>query len=677
MGCGAIMALAGAAPAWANDADSADAAAEEQRRNEIVVTATATGVDLYDAPASISVITREEIERQPVQSLAELLGRLPGVTGGISPTGAMSKITIRGLPDNYTLMLVDGRRIGNSRDISYRPDLGRQDLNWISPDMIERIEVVRGPMSSLYGSDAMGGVINIITRPVAPSWRGSFNGSITLPENSERGETYQAGVNMTGPITKTLGLRIGGTYSRTNADEVLLSNNNGAAGTVSKNVNAVLTWRAAEGHIFSAEGSYGLEDPLNPSFRNAAGNIQGAFGSKTKRTSLRASYEGKWGSDINSRLDVYHNAFNNDDMTGNNEAKFNETIVDGLVNFSANVLTEHKIAVGGQYRKEELTNTDTIGTVPVDYSGNVVSGATLSGHTWALFAEDQIVLVDGLNLTVGGRLDSHHRYGEHFSPRGYLVWHPIDGLTLRGGVSKGFRAPSLKENSAGAATNSGGNGCTSLRGGAFRDNNGNPYTTGACWMAGNPDLKPEESTNYEAGVSYENKIFDFSATYFHTNFKNKIQYAPLGWFEGRWWTKNENVQRARTKGLELTGSVRIIPEVKIRANATYMIQAKNLDTGANLITTPKWSAFGAIDVQPIERLTLNMTARYTGKQLGGGSTIENANTIFDLNGAFEVAEPLTVRAGVMNLFKKEITGSTGSGYYSPLRRFFIGITARF
>ena len=82
----------------------------------------------------------------------------------LSPEIAMSKITIRGLPDNYTLVLVDGRRVGNSRDISYRPDLGRQDLNWISPDMIERIEVVRGPMSSLYGSDAMGGVINIITK---------------------------------------------------------------------------------------------------------------------------------------------------------------------------------------------------------------------------------------------------------------------------------------------------------------------------------------------------------------------------------------------------------------------------------------------------------------------------------------------------------------------------------
>ncbi|QIC76593.1 TonB-dependent receptor plug domain-containing protein [Acinetobacter indicus] len=74
------------------------------------------------------------------------------------------KIKLRGLPSEYSLILVDGRRIGNSSRTAYRTDLQRQDLNWINPENIERIEVVKGPMSSLYGSDAMGGVINIITK---------------------------------------------------------------------------------------------------------------------------------------------------------------------------------------------------------------------------------------------------------------------------------------------------------------------------------------------------------------------------------------------------------------------------------------------------------------------------------------------------------------------------------
>lgn len=641
----------------------------DDEQGTIVVTASATGVDVRDAPASVSVITREEIERQPVQSVGELLGRLPGVTGGVSPTGAMSKITIRGLPDNYTLMLVDGRRVGNSRDISYRPDLGRQDLNWISPDMIERIEVVRGPMSSIYGSDAMGGVINIITRKIAPTWRGSFNTSYTRPEDSDRGDAYQLGMNVTGPITDALGVRIGATYARTDPDEIVISANNGTAGVNNTNLNGVLTWQAAKNQTISVEGSYGLEEPIAPSTRTATGAEQESWGSDTERVSLRIGHEGDWGFG-KSRIDFYRNSYvNKDQAESGGTAEFKELIADGLLNFEAELLVNHKIAVGGQYREEELTNTQTIGTIPVDYEGNVVNGSTLRGHTAALFIEDQLTLVDDLMLTLGGRLDSHHRYGEHFSPRAYLVWHPIEVVTIRGGVSRGFRAPSLKENSAGAATFSRGGGCGSLV--------GLGYTSGGCYMAGNPDLKPEESTNYEIGVSYDTRAVTLGATYFHTDFTNKIEYAPLGFFEGRWWTMMENVQHARTRGLELTGSARLLDNLKLRANATWMIQAENLDTGADLIISPEWSAYGSLDWKPTDRIGLFLSAQYTGSQLGAGNTITNGYTTFDLSSAFDISDAITLRAGVQNLFAKEISGDSGFGYYSPGRRFFVGVTSRF
>ncbi len=138
------------------NAEQSTTQTDSAKLEKIVLTASGQAVDLKEAPASISVITAEEIEKRPVSSLADLLKRVPGVTGGLSTNGDGSKIKLRGLPDNYTLILIDGKRIGSSRDTNYRPDLGRQDLNWITPDMIERIEVVRGPMSSLYGSDAMG-----------------------------------------------------------------------------------------------------------------------------------------------------------------------------------------------------------------------------------------------------------------------------------------------------------------------------------------------------------------------------------------------------------------------------------------------------------------------------------------------------------------------------------------
>src|SRR5690606_11422383 len=115
---------------------------------------------------------------------------------------------------------------------------------------------------------------------------------------------------------------------------------------------------------------------------------------------------------------------------------------------------------------------------------------------------------------------------------------------------------------AGAATFSRGNGCNSLR--------DLGYTTGGCYMAGNPDLKPEESTNYELGVGYDRAGWRFNVTYFHTDFENKIEYAALGFFEGQWWTRRENVERARTEGMEFTGTVPLTSDLTWRANATWM-----------------------------------------------------------------------------------------------------------
>jgi len=659
--------------------------------SDVIVTASGSAVDIRNAPASVSVITRDEIERQPVQNLGELLGRLPGVTGGIGAEGEMSKITIRGLPDNYTLILVDGRRVGNARDVTYRPNLGRQDLNWISPDMIERIEVVRGPMSSLYGSDAMGGVINIITRKIAPTWRGSANTSYTWSEDSNRGDAYQLGVNVTGPLTEALGLRLGATYARTNPDEVDISGDNGAGGVLNKTLNGVLSWTPVENQNFSFEVNYGVEEPLDPKLmvpgRNGELVPQWGFGSKIERTNFRLSHDGEW-SFGETRLDLYHNAFENKAMGedgGNGE--FSEWIVDGLWNFEKNLIWQHKFAIGAQYRQEELTNTDTIGRSPIDFDGNIITGATLKGDTAAIFAEDQIAIRENLLLTLGGRLDSHDKYGEHFSPRAYLVWHPTEAWTLRGGVSQGFRAPSLKENSAGAATYSGGRGCRGLIGMAAKDKNGNPildgsgnpltYTRGGCWMAGNPNLKPEESTSYEIGFAYDSGDYQFGATYFHTDFENKIQYAPLGYYQGQWWTRNENVQRARTKGLELTAQASLPYDLTLRGNATWMIEAKNLDTGASLITTPEWSGYASLDWRATDRLGVMLSAQYTGEELSGGSTLTNARTEFDLTTAYEASETVTLRAGVSNLFNEQVSGTAGDGYYSPGRRFFIGLTTRF
>ena len=497
------------------------------------VTATGAATDIRDAPASVSVISREEIERQPVYDLNTLLRRVPGVTGGFGPVGEQSKIKLRGLDDKYTLILVDGKRVGSSADTSYRRDLARQDLNWIAPSMIERIEIVRGPMSSLYGSDAMGGVINIITRKVSKTWSGSASTNITVPKDSDRGQTTQNSLNLAGPLTDSLGLRLGANVTRRAADEVEPRRDaagdymygDGAGGSKDHSVNALLDWKINDEQSLSLEAVHGVERSWSSkkTFGDYGETIGEGFGAgRLIRDSYVLSHTGDW-SFGSTKLDAYLNKFKNDIEWG--KANSEEKIVEGSLNLPFEWLVNQSLTLGGQWKREELTNSNTLGTVPVDYQGNPVNGSSLKADYSAAFIEDELFLLDNLSLTLGNRFDHSDEYGNHNSPRAYLVYHPHPDWTVRGGISKGFRAPSLKEGSAGAATESGGRGCGSLvvLG----------YGSGTCWMAGNPNLTPETSTNKEVGVSFDHGGWEAGLTYFHTDFTDKIEYAALGEYQGR------------------------------------------------------------------------------------------------------------------------------------------------
>lgn len=634
----------------------------------VVITASGAAIDIKDAPASISVITREEIERQPVYDLNTLLRRIPGVTGGTSPVGEQSKIKLRGLPEKYTLILVDGKRVGSSSDTAYRPDLGRQDLNWIAPEMIERIEVVRGPMSSLYGSDAMGGVINIITRKVPGTWHGSATANYTRPQDSGRGDANQLGLNVAGPLSDTLGMRFGLSQSKQNADEAVRANAGGIGGERNRTATGQLAWKLGSRQSLTFDASYGRQEATPSSTLKPNGTpLFSAWGaSELIRKSASIGYEGRFVVGT-AKFTLYHNDFDN--RFAGTTARAKDTTLDATLEKRLGWGVEQLLVMGAQWKDQELTNTDTIGTVPTDYQGNRVQGATLSGTTSALFAEDQLFLRENLSATVGLRLDHHSKFGNHYSPRLYLVYHPAPEWTVRGGISQGFRAPSLKENSPSAATNSGGNGCRSLV----------PlgYITGGCYMAGNADLKPETSTAGELGVAYERNGWDVGVTWFRNDFKNKIDYAPLGFFQNLWWTRLTNIQKARTSGLEATATVPLTKDLNWRNNVTYMKEAKNLTTGANLLATPRLSWYSALGWQVTDALFVEISAQYTGRELDAGP-LYRAYTMVDTVVSYKVTPRWTVRGGVENVLRKGPVADTGrETYYVPGRRMFAGLTTRF
>ncbi|KLJ01154.1 TonB-dependent receptor [Luteimonas sp. FCS-9] len=640
----------------------------------VVVTATGVQQWIRDAPASISVITREEIERKPVSSIGQLLSTVPGVTGGYALSGAQSKIRLRGLPEQYTLILIDGRRQGNSAGVNYRDDLGPQDLNWLSPDMIERIEVVRGPMSSLYGSDAMGGVINIITRKIAPEWGGSVTYNYSRPDASDRGDTIQLGAQFSGPLTDRLGLRVGANLTDRASD----TGPRQTPGNKAENANALLNWRVTDDHTIGIEASRGVQ-------RNMGDGEVAAWGlSKLEHTGYVVSHDGRYGDSSTSKATVVRNEY--EDTGSDVGTRSKETVFDAVFNTGFDWGVPHALNVGGQWKREELRNEATIGTVPVTWTGSGRISPENEADSWALFAEDHLSLRENLTLTLGLRLDNTDNYDDNLSPRIYAVWHPSRDWTIRGGVSEGFRAPNLKQGTAGAATQSRGNGCTSLVVEGWSNRAVNADGTTGCYMAGNPNLEPETSTNYEIGAGFDRNGWSVAATYFHTDFEDKIEQVPLrdlpgfdsSFVNGYWWTVAQNIQEARTRGVEASIVVPLHERLTWTTNATRMLESKNRTTGANLLVVPKLTANSSLDLDLTEAWSLSLSAQHIGEQLVAASsnTFAKAYTTWDLATGYDVNRHLTLRAGVRNLGDTS-TLEEGNNYDGGARTWFVGATARF
>src|SRR5690554_4026717 len=194
-----------------------DAGGDPTDFDAIVVTAAGFEQKITDAPASISVVTREELSVRPYMTLIDAVRDLEGVdVGETSDKTGQKTISMRGMGPDYTLILIDGRRQNNHGDI-YPNNFGGNQFNHVPPlDMIERIEVIRGPASTLYGADALGGVINIITRKVSNRWTGSATFGHNIQENSDFGSDTSVDFALSGPLVPDpLGLTVrGARYER-------------------------------------------------------------------------------------------------------------------------------------------------------------------------------------------------------------------------------------------------------------------------------------------------------------------------------------------------------------------------------------------------------------------------------------------------------------------------------
>lgn len=604
-----------------------------------VVSATGYEQNIADAPASISVITQENIKKRNYQDLADIVNDLP--SDATYTLGAASKkgISLRGLGAKYTKILIDGRPATSDSAYKGLRAIGTGQ-NFLPPaSAIERVEVIRGPMSSLYGSDAMGGVINIITKGFSNEISGSVGGYYTFARKSYIKGDYQSNFYLNGALVQdVLGFALDGKYFKKIEDKISY----GSRENDEKNFGAKLMYKPTDRD--DVELTYRR---VNNDFRRSEGRTLGASGTNdgirlesAKGYNASLSHSGKYDKLL---LESY---LSYDDMkeSGQQDLRLKTTTLNskGTYFFDSNTLT-----LGAQYRRERLNEEAT-----------TADAANVKRWDYSLYGEDSYFLTDALTLTAGARYNRDKDYGGHLSPRGYLVYHLTDALSLKGGVSTGYSTPDIKQRTDGLAL---------------------PFAGGRGAQLGNSSLKPEKSVTYEAGVAYEERgKYALSATVFRTDFKDGIstQKVCMGgpscrhkgkvYPRGIWNTIN--IGKAEVKGVELTADYDVTSDLALHANYTYnkSKQKTGDEKGHTLNNLPVHVIKLGADYDLNANFNLWSQMNYLGRtkdSLSYDNDIESY-VLFDLGLTYKITKNASVNLSAYNVFNEHVV--TRSGRYDVM-----------
>ena len=679
---------------------------------EIVVTASGFEQRINQAPASISVIPRAEIEEVRAVSLAEILNNVEGVDTGaaVGKTGGQT-INIRGMGSDYTLILIDGRRQNTAGSVTPN-GFGETSNSFLPPvSAIERVEVVRGPVSTLYGSDAMGGVVNIITRKIGDEWHGSASAHYTIQGDDEFGPIRGGDVYLAGPLVKDrVGLSIRGSRSEREQSRLTFENVAGAETPVTgfgRSSTANEIWSAGARLAFNLHANHDLWIDADVG-RQWYDNAKGQMGTAT----TAGGYD-KFLEFNRDQVAIAHNwrlpfgTLESNYSIATTETK-GRIIPNGVAGagsprdlesenriFDTKLFSQwrnHTFTVGGQHWEAEMTD-------------GVVSD-TFNHTQWAVFAEDEWRFTDTLALTVGARHDDHSTFGSHFSPRAYLVWNPTDVWTVKGGVSQGFKTPRLEQLASGI------NGFGAQ---------------GRLPLLGSPGLMPETSTSTEFAVLYDDHDrLRAGITVFHNQFDDKIatgvpianclfgltpaQYAAGGYntsgcFDVGFYTayistvdtfgQSINIDEAVTQGVEATARYRFNDAWTLQGNYTFTDseQKSGAAAGQPLTDTPEHMVNANLRWNATDRMNLWLRGEYRSARYRGAGDAQTAlgdyeaYSLFHLGGAYRIDDNLTVNAVVYNLFDKVYVSLLPYGspvVYAPEfannqepRRLWISVTAAF
>ena len=632
--------------------------------DELVVTATGFSQERREAPATISVVSEKELNTRSNQNVTEALREIPGVlVGNGHGSLASGDVQMRGMDSSYTSYMVNGIKQATRESRPYGHHIGTEAAFMPPMAAIERVEVIRGPMSSLYGSDSIGGVVNVITKKAynLEKWTGVLEDNYFLQEKSEFGNTNQTNAFLMGPIIPgKLGVSVAADYldrrdDDSEKDERFVKHQSG-------NLDATLSMSPTDTQLWDLNASKGNQEKTHNDKqwywgfdRDAASLSQHAWYGDVLEVKNFISYE-------KAKTEYRVPGMDSQFITQKNyEANSANTFSLGY----------HKLTLGVNFTRNELD--DEFGIKDKEAPG-VTPVSEISRNGWAVFAEDAWMIVPDFTLTTSARLDHDSYFGYHVTPKLYGNWTIDESWALKGGVSAGYKKPDLRQNNAGF---------TSVYG-AY------PYSEIGI---GNDDLKPEQSVNTEVGVYWQQDALALDATVFYTKFKDKIsdhtictatdtQQCTYNGYVADTVSQYYNVSDAEIYGLELNGDWQVTPSLKANANYTYTHseQKSGPYKGDALTDFPTSMANVSLTWNAMNDLELwtKSSWRSTSPDIGKSSETD-AYALVDVGARYHLNKNTTLMGGVYNLFDANPIYTTSYNQSSMLegRRYNFGARIEF
>lgn len=578
--------------------------ASEIPAGRVIVTSTLTEKDIKNAPGSIEVITFDEILEKGADSIAEALEDSLGMLI-ITQPGRVQTPNLRGSGTKHTLVLIDGKRVADGfKDLS--------DLNRIPVEMVDRIEVLRGPSSALYGSDALGGIVNIITKNPEKDFHGGINFKYSQDKKVDAHGTRYGGY-LTDTIGK-FGYFVSASNKRKNHFEYNGSGPDDGDHKSSSYLHGKMNYDLNEKNKITAGYDFSIYE------RDGMRDFQGKDRLRQtddKKSNYNLSYDYSNNKNLNAGFMVNHSIFeSNVKMSPEPDSDFNtikNQVDETGFRVSSSYFANQILTFGSDFRK--YTRTEE--TLREDDSEN-----------FGVFFQDEISLGSKFYLVGGIRYDDHSEAGDFYAPKASFIYKPLESLRLKASWGRGFRAPSLSE----------------LFTTGYRKRGKEVYLP-------NDDLSPEESSSYEFGVEGEKGRFKAGLVYFRT-FIDELIYPEYLKTTGSGKKKvvyyqYQNLKNAGIYGYEADFSVKLVKGLSLSCRLSF---ADNEDQD--------YSDYKKAQVkisQKLEKMKLswNIRGNFVGDlNNGGGYEYEDYTTWhFYLNK--DLGKYLKLYMGGDNIFDKE------------------------